>query len=80
LPTCSFRDIKRVCHSLGLEPVEKKKGVCWEGISPLNNQFIQIVIHEHASGKDIPIGTLRKYIRELGFKDFEDFLGYLNKI
>jgi hypothetical protein len=79
LPTCSFRDLQRVCQSLGLQSIQKKKGISWEGISPLNNEFVQIVIHEHAGGRDIPMGTLRKYIRDLGFKDFQAYMNYLNQ-
>lgn len=80
MPTGSFRDLSRICQALGLEPVQKKKGTGWEGISPFNHQFVQIVIHEYAGGRDIPTGTLQKYIRDLGFKDFDDYLGYLNRI
>lgn len=80
MPTSSFRDLKKVCQALGLEPIQKKNGVSWEGISSRNHQYVQIVIHEHAGGRDIPTGTLRKYLHDLGFKDFNDYLGYLKQI
>lgn len=54
MPTCSFRDLKSVCQALGLEANRKKKGTSWEGVSALNQQLVQIVIHEHAEGETFP--------------------------
>lgn len=78
MPTCSFRDMASVCKALGLFSYQGKKGTIWKGISPLNNQPVNFCIHEHASGRDIPVGTLDRYIKQLGFKNFDEFNRYLN--
>lgn len=81
MPTCSFHDLEKVCAALGLESRKAKKGTVWKGISPLTNAPINpIGIHEQAGGRDVPDGTLRKYIKELGFKTFEEFRAYLNSL
>lgn len=77
MPTCSFGDLEKVCEALGLESRKGKKGTVWKGISPLTHAPIDpICIHAHARGRDMPDGTLRKYIRALGFKGFEEFRNY----
>ncbi|MDI6600918.1 MAG: hypothetical protein QME46_03965 [Thermoanaerobacteraceae bacterium] len=63
---------------MGLE--EKKKGHVWWGISPISNEIVTIVVHEHAGGRDISKGLLDKYIKELGFKNDKEFFEFLNKI
>lgn len=79
MPTCSFRDLERVCAALGLESRKAKHGTLWKGISPLTQAPIDpISVHEHAAGRDVPDGTLRKYLKELGFKSFKEFRDYLH--
>lgn len=81
MPTCSFRDLERVCAALGLECRQAKKGTVWKGVSPFTGAPIApISIHDHAGGKDVPDGTLGKYIKELGFKNIEQFRDYLNRL
>ena len=81
MPTCSFRDLERVCAALGLESQKAKKGTVWTGISPLTHAPSNpIGIHQRAGGGDIPGGTLRKYIKELGFKSYEEFREYLKAL
>ena len=81
MPTCSFRDLARVCAALGLESRKARNGTLWKGISPLTNAPIDpICLHEHTGGRDVPDGTLRKYLKELGFKSFEEFRDYLNRL
>jgi hypothetical protein len=77
LPTCSFRDLARVCKALGLTPYQGKKWVIWKGISPINNQPVVFCIHEHAGGRDIAIGIFNSYIKQLGFRNFDEFNNYL---
>lgn len=79
MAACSFRDLEKVCAALGLESRNGKNGTIWRGISPLTHAPINpIGIHKHARGRDIPDGTLRKHIHELGFKSSEEFRDYLN--
>lgn len=81
MPACSFRDLGRVCAALGLESRQSKKGTVWTGVSPFTNAPIApISIHAHASGKDVPDGTLGKYIKELWFKNIAKFRDYLNRL
>ena len=56
LPTCKYRELSSVCRELGLEGKNKKNEYLYFGISPLNNELISIIIHEHATGRDIPDG------------------------
>ncbi|MGE5551816.1 MAG: hypothetical protein ACM3ZC_14985 [Bacteroidota bacterium] len=81
MPTCSFRELEKVCTALGLESRQGKHGTIWKGISPLTHAPISpISVHEHARGRDIPDVTLRKYVRELGFRSYEEFREYLDKL
>lgn len=81
MPSCNFRDFEKVCAALGLESRMAKYGTVWTGISPLTRVPINpISIHKHAGGRDIPGGTLQKYIKELGFGSFEEFREYLNRL
>lgn len=80
MPTCSFRDLAKVCQALGFTATQGKKGVIWKGISPLNKLPITICIHEHTGGRDIPTGTFNSYLKQLGFKNFDEFNDYLRKI
>lgn len=81
MPTCSFRDLARVCKALGLEQRRSRKGTVWSGISLLSDAPINpISIHARAGGRDIPDGTLRKYVKELGFKSLQQFRDYLNSL
>lgn len=73
MPTCSFRELAKVCKALGLSSVQGKKEVVWKGISPLNNQPVTFCIHEHAGGRDIAIGSFNSYLKQLGFKNYEEF-------
>jgi hypothetical protein len=79
MPTISFRELDKVCLSLGLEKKMTKKGHIWKGISPINGEYVRISVHLHSRGRNIPTGTLMYNIKELGFKDFQDFQAYLNK-
>ncbi len=69
-----------VCKALGLKPSSGKNGTKWKGTSPLNDQSVVIAIHEHAGGRDIPDGTLRKYLKDLGFKNIQAFNDYRNDL
>jgi hypothetical protein len=79
LPTGSFRDLGLVCKALGLESFPGKKGTRWKGIG-LNGQMVDICIHQHAGGRDVPDGTFTKYIKDLGFKNAKAFYDYLNSL
>lgn len=81
MPSCSFRDLERVCKALGLESAPAKKGTVWSGISPLTNAPIApICIHTHAGERDVPTGTLRKYVKELGFKSLQEYTEFLSQL
>ena len=80
MPTCSFRDLAAVCKALGLTLSIGKKGVVWKGISPINKKPVNFCIHEHAGGRDLPTGTFNSYIKQLGFKNYDEFKEYLGKI
>lgn len=74
--TCSFRELREVCKRLGLTCTPKKKGEEWNGLD-INGNYLSTILHEHAAGRDIPDGTFRTIVRQLGFaneQDFKDFL------
>jgi hypothetical protein len=81
LPSFSFRDLERVCKALGLESRPAKKGTVWSGISPLTNAPIRpICIHTHARGRDVPTGTLVRYVKNLGFENLHQFTEFLSQL
>lgn len=81
MPSCSFLDLERVCKALGLESGPAKKGTLWSGISPRTNAPIRpICIHTHAGGRDVPTGTLQKFVKELGFRNLHEFIEFLNQL
>ena len=76
MPTISFRDFDKVCLLLGLEKKISKKGHIWNGISSINEEYVRIAVHLHSGGRNIPTGTLISNIKELGFKDYNEFQDY----
>ena len=72
--TVSFKDLEKVCASLGLTKTRSKKGCIWKGF--INGKYVRVSVHDKAGGRDIPDGTFRKYVRKLGFESAQDFLNY----
>jgi len=74
----NYSDLDRVCKALGLEKKPVKKGHMWKGFA--NGKYVRIVIHHNNAGKDIPTGTFRKYVRDLGFNNPEEYFNFLKNI
>lgn len=49
----TYRELEKVCKTLGLTPEQKKKGVLWSGMA--NGKFARVVIHKHCEGRDLKI-------------------------
>lgn len=69
-----------VCKALGLTSEQRKKGHMWTGITSIGTEPVRIMIHDKAGGRDIPDGTFNSYVKELGFKNSQEFFDYLNKL
>lgn len=78
LLTSNYSDLDKVCKSLGLEKKPAKKGHIWKGFA--NGKYARIVVHNNNAGRDIPTGTFRQYVRELGFSSPEEYFDYLKNI
>lgn len=75
--TCSFREVREVCKRLELTCTQKKKGEDWSGLD-INGNFLSTILHEHAGGRDIPDGTIRTIVRQLGFSNEQDLKDFLS--
>lgn len=75
--TCSFREVREVCKRLGLTCIQKKNGEYWSGLD-IDGNLLYTILHEHAGGRDIPDGTFRTIVRQLGFADEQDFKDFLS--
>jgi hypothetical protein len=69
--TCSYRNLERVLKALGMQPKVVKKGRLWKGY--IGREYVRIIIHDKAGGRDIPDGTFQSYVKRLGFKSKDDF-------
>lgn len=76
--TFTFRDIEKICRSLGMEPA-KKGSSFWRGIGP-DGQFRQTKIDSHGPGKPLKTGTVRAIARQLGFADVQAMYEYLQNL
>ncbi len=72
MATCKFSNLITLCRKLGLTEKQAKSGIIFTGM--INGNMVRICIHKHAGGRDIPTGTFRTYVKELGFKSVNDFL------
>ena len=76
MPTSSFRDLIKVCESLGLTCKATTNGLIYTGMA--NGKYCRISIHKHAGGRDIPTGTFFQYVKDLGFQSINEFIEYLS--
>ena len=74
----TYRELEKVCKALGLTPEQKKKGVLWSGMA--NGKYTRVVIHKHCEGRDLKNGILNGYVKELGFKNEQEYYDYLKNI
>ena len=74
----NYKDLVKVCVSLGLKKTETKKGVIYKGNA--NNKYCRISIHIHSLGRDMSTGIYNQYIKDLGFVSDEAFKKYLDSI
>lgn len=78
MATCSFRDLEAVCIALGLKAEQITDGVIYKGFA--NGKFCRIVLHIHARGRDIATGTFVRYVKDLGFKNANEFFDYMRRL
>ena len=78
LAVSTFRDFIRVCKALGLKLKALRNDIMYSGY--VNGKYCSIPIHKHAEGRDIATGTFNGYVKELGFKNTQEYFEYLNKI
>ena len=74
----TFRELEKVCKALGLTLEQKKNGVLWSGMA--NGKFARIIIHKHCEGRDLKNGIINGYVKELGFKNDQEYYNYLREI
>ncbi len=72
MATCKFSNLITLCRKLGLEEKKAKSGIIFTGM--INGKMVRICVHQHAGGRDIPTGTFRTYVKDLGFKNVDEFL------
>ena len=77
--TYSFRELVQMLKKMGFDEYAKKKGTVWVGISPINGEPAQVVIHSDAEGRDIPDGTFQTYYKKLGFRSKAEFDRWKNE-
>lgn len=76
--TCSVHNLICICLTFGLKLESRKTCEIYTGYT--NSKYCRIVIHKHILGKDIPDGTYKGYIKELGLRTDKEFREYLDKI
>ena len=74
----TYRELEKLCKALGLIPEQKKKGVLWSGMA--NGKYARVVIRKHCEGRDLKNGILNGYVKELGFKNEQEYYDYLKNI
>jgi hypothetical protein len=79
MPTCSYRQLEKVCAALGLQRKNIRNGFAWLGISPLNRKPVFLVVHRHAGVRNVPTGLFLEYVSQLGFQSIDHFLRYLKQ-
>jgi len=80
LATAKYVQFDKVCEALGLKYKKKKKGHVWAGRSPLNNQIVSVAVHHNNAGGDMATGTFNTEIKKLGFKNYDEFKDFLDKL
>ena len=74
--SCSFRDFEEVCKRIGLTRYYKTNGEMWKGVDATGNTIV-CTIHSHTGGRDINDRTFYEMIKQLKFKDEQDFKDFL---
>lgn len=74
----TYSDLDKVCKALGLKQKPTKSGYLWRGL--INSNMVRISVHKHSEGRDIPNGTMRTYVKQLGFKSEKEYFDYLRTI
>jgi hypothetical protein len=75
--TCSFRDFEDACKRLGLKRKELGRRFVWEGFD-IKGNFLYVAIHKHTDGRGIPNGTFNAMLKQLKFKNEQDFKDFLS--
>ena len=78
IASCSFRQLIKVCEGLNLQCKNGKKGLIYYGL--IDGEMVRISIHVHAEGRNIATGTFRNYVKDLKFKNEEEFFNYLRSL
>lgn len=78
MPVSTFRDLIRVCEALGLQAKKIRSGILYTGTA--NGKFCTVAIHKHAKGRDIPTGTFLRYVKDLGFKNADEYISFIKKL
>ncbi len=73
--TDTFRNLEKVCLSLGLAKKACKNGLIYSGIG-YNGEYSKIIIHKHAGGRNIPTGLFNRYVKDLGFQSTDDYFNF----
>ncbi len=76
--TTSFANLIKVCKAKGLEMTKTKKGEMWKGF--IDGNYVRISIHAHAGGRDVATGTFNTALKDLGFKNAQEYNDYLNTL
>lgn len=73
MPTCKYAVLEKVLRKMGFDEHQMKKGSAWVGVSPINDELVQIVLHIQTKGRDIPDGLFIDYYKKLGFRTAQEF-------
>lgn len=79
MATSSFKDFEKVCKALGLNAREGKNSTTYTGTG-YDGSLVRTSVHTHAAGRDIPTGTFRKCIKDIGFKNTDEYYEFLAKL